>query len=156
MILFYPILSLLIQFDLICSNLIFFNPVLSNSIQFGATNLIIWINLIQIDLVWSNLNQFYMTWTIELINSSWSFLSNLNQFEAIWSHLIQFQSIWSNLIQLDPIWTSIIWFEPNNQPDPSWFFSIQYEMKCSSNIGEKSNLVKFNPFRTDLIQSDPK
>jgi hypothetical protein len=43
------------------------------------------------------------------------------------SNLVLFDLIWTYLFLFNLTWTNFIWFEPNNQPDPSWSFLIQFE-----------------------------
>ena len=109
-------------------------------IQFGR----IWYNLIK---KWIKLK---IWWYISMINEI--------QFDQVWSILIHFGQIWwyismiiSSEIHFDHVWSILIhfgqiWFNPTKNwiKLKIWLFH------------RKSNLIKFEPYWTDLIQSDQK
>ena len=73
-------------------------------------------NLIQLDLIWSNLDQLYLilSYSNPIIkfanNQSDPTWSDLNQFDPTGSNWIFFRPIWTNLIWLDLIWTKLFQF----------------------------------------------
>ena len=62
------------------------------------------------------------------------------------SNLVLCDLIWTYLFLINLTWTNFIRFEPNNQPDPSWSFLIQFEPIWSS-------LIHFGRIWSNLIQN---